>query len=146
MKISAKTRYGVRLMLELALNHGKGLLFLKEIAKRQEISEKYLSQIIIPLKAKGLIASGRGAYGGYMLTKNPSEITLKDIIETLEGDITLVGCAANPAICKRAPLCASRDVWVMLADKISEAFSSIDLEDLVKMHKAKEEKVAIYNI
>ena len=80
MNISTRTRYGTRLMLELGLNYGKEPLLLREIAASQEISEKYLSQIIIPLKAAGLVNSFRGARGGYILAKPPKQITLNDIV------------------------------------------------------------------
>ena len=88
MRTSTRSRYGVRLMLELALSHGKGPIFLKDIARRQEISDKYLSQIIIPLKSAGLVSSHRGAHGGYVLQREPARITIREIVEVLEG-ITL---------------------------------------------------------
>lgn len=76
MKITTRVRYGVRLMLDLALNYGKGAKVLKDLAQKEGISEKYLSQIISPLKSKGLVSSGRGAHGGYVLAKAPNEITV----------------------------------------------------------------------
>ena len=80
MKITTRSRYGVRLMLELAGNYGKGQVLLKDIARNEGISEKYLSLIIIPLRTAGLVQSTRGAHGGYSLAKPPGEITLKDIV------------------------------------------------------------------
>jgi Rrf2 family protein len=146
MKLSARTKYGVRLMVELALKFGKGPVFLRDIAKKEEISEKYLSQIVIPLKAKGLINSYRGAYGGYTLSRSPSEITIKEIVEILEGNLTLVECVENPAVCKRVCGCVSRTVWIRLKEKISETLSSINLDDLIKLYKEKKEKILMYNI
>lgn len=131
MKLSTRTRYGVRLMLALARIHGQGSVFLKDIAKEEEISEKYLSQIIIPLRGAGLVNSSRGAHGGYALARSPAEITLRQIVEPLEGDC-LVDCVNNPAACARVLTCASRDVWTLLGGKISETLDSITLEQLLR--------------
>ena len=117
-------------MLELALNHGKSLMKLKDIAKKENISEKYLSQIIIPLKGAGFVSSTRGAHGGYVLKKPPAQITVKDIVELLEGDISLVECVENPSLCYRTTFCSTRDVWSKLSTQISEVLSSVSLEDL----------------
>ena len=146
MKLSTRSRYGTRLMIELATRFGKGPIFLKEIAKNQDISEKYLSQLVIPLKAKGLISSYRGAHGGYILSKPPAEITLKDIVEPLEGDLSLIDCIANSSICGKASDCVSRDVWERLGDKIIEFLSSITLEELMRMRRKKIDEVYTYTI
>src|SRR5512137_407114 len=132
MKLSTKTRYGVRLMVALGLNYGKRPVFLKDIAKRENISEKYLSLIIIPLRGIGLVNSIRGAHGGYNLAKDPSKITLKEIVDVLEGDCSLVNCVKNPSSCSRVPICASHDIWVIVCEKISSILGSITLDMLVK--------------
>jgi len=137
MKLSTRTRYGVRMMVALALNYGKDPVFLKDIAKAENISEKYLSLIIIPLRGGGLVNSIRGAHGGYNLAKEPSRITLKDIVDVLEGDCSLVDCVKNPSSCSRVPICASHDIWEIIGNKISETLSSINLEMLVKMNQEK---------
>ena len=126
-------------MLELALNSGKGQIFLKDIAKEEEISEKYLSLIIIPLKAAGFVTSTRGAHGGYTLAKKPSAITLKEIVELLEGDTCLVDCVKNPSACSRSNTCASRDLWTIISDKISDTLGSMTLEDLARKSREKGE-------
>jgi len=146
MKLSTRSRYGVRLMLELALNSTRSSVYLREIAKEEEISEKYLSLIIIPLKAAGLVNSQRGAHGGYTLAKPASEITLKEIVDVLEGDTCLVDCVKNPKSCSRADTCASRDLWTTLSDSISQTLGSITLEDLVKKSREKGERAAMYHI
>ena|SRR6056297_509259 len=135
MRLSTRSRYGVRLMLELALNYNTGYTFLKNISKKEEISEKYLSQLVIPLKARGLIASSRGAHGGYRLAKEPSLITIKDLVQTLEGSTSLVECVNNPSVCNRSSKCSTRSVWEMLDKKISDTLSSITLKDLLESHK-----------
>ena len=146
MKISTRARYGTRLMLELGLYYGKAPIFLKDIARREEISEKYLSQIIIPLKAQGLVSSFRGAKGGYLLSKPPSQITIKEIVEILEGGLNLLRCVRDLSVRHRASKCATRDVWGLLEDKITNTLSSITLEDLVKIYKEKQESILSYNI
>jgi Rrf2 family protein len=139
MKLSTRTRYGVRLMVVLARNYGKGPVYLKDIANEEEISEKYLSQIIIPLRGIGLVTSSRGAYGGYVLSKPASEIRLREIVEVVEGDC-LVDCVKNPSFCSRAETCATRDVWDLLGEKISETLDSITLDQLLEMDKEKHKK------
>lgn len=146
MRISTRSRYGTRLMLELALNYGREPVFLKDIAKNEEISEKYLSQIIIPLKAKGLVTSFRGMNGGYVLSRPPSQITLREIVELLEGRVELLSCIGNSSTCSRVSICATRDIWNLLGEKIAQTLDSVTLEDLVKSHNRKNEEVMMYNI
>lgn len=146
MKLSTRARYGVRLMIVLAVNYDKGLVFLKDVAKAENISEKYLSLIIIPLRRIGLVNSIRGAHGGYSLAKDPSQITMKEIVDLLEGDCSLVDCVKNPSTCPRVPICASHDVWEIIGGKISETLNSITLDKLVKMNQEKAEKMMMHNI
>ena len=129
MKISTRARYGVRLMMALARNYGKGPIYLGDIAKDEEISEKYLGQIVIPLKGAGLVLSNRGARGGYMLAREPLEINVREIVDVLEGNC-LVRCIEDPSSCSRVPTCASRDVWVLLGGRISETLGSVTLAEL----------------
>ena len=145
MKLSTRTRYGVRMMLALARNYGQGFVFLKDVAKGEEISEKYLSQIIIPLRGAGLVSSSRGVHGGYTLAKSPAEITLRQIVEPFEGDC-LVNCVNNPAACPRVSTCASRDVWTLLGGKITETLNGITLEQLLHRDHDKVEQSTSQNI
>lgn len=146
MKLSTRARYGVRLMVALAFNYDKGPIFLKDVARGENISEKYLSLIIIPLRRTGLVNSIRGAHGGYSLAKNPSQVTMKEIIDVLEGDCSLVDCVRNPSSCPRVPICASHDIWAIIGGKISETLNSITLDMLVKMNQEKAEKTMMHNI
>jgi Rrf2 family protein len=146
MKISTRARYGTRLMLALGVNYGQRPVFLKEIAKAEEISEKYLSQIIMPLKAAGLVNSFRGAHGGYVLSRAPAQISLKDIVGVLEGDFNLVGCVGNPSECSRVSICVTRDLWSKLGRQISEMLKTVTLEDLVKRFKEKRQTSLMYAI
>jgi Rrf2 family protein len=146
LKLSTRARYGVRLMVALAFNYDKGPVFLKDVAKGENISEKYLSLIIIPLRRIGLVISIRGAHGGYLLARDPSQITMKEIIDVLEGDCSLVDCVRNPSTCPRVPICASHDIWEIIGKKISETLNSVTLDMLVKMNQEKAQKTMMHNI
>jgi Rrf2 family protein len=131
MKLSKRARYGFRLMVELALNFDKGPLSLREIAKKQGISEKYLEQIIIQLKTMGPVTAVRGPRGGYMLSLPPSQITLKSLFDILEGSDGIIECVQNPSVCKRVGNCISRKIWVILDENLRETLNSTTLEDLI---------------
>ncbi|MBD3264210.1 MAG: Rrf2 family transcriptional regulator [Candidatus Omnitrophica bacterium] len=146
MKISTRSRYGLRLMLELAINYQKGPIFLRDIAEKEDISEKYLSQIVIALKARNLINSLRGFRGGYVLARSPSCITLKEIVEEMEGGLSLVPCLSNPLICERKSRCATRDIWDSLRVLLAEKLESLTLKDLIRINREKKEKNIMYNI
>ena len=138
MKISTKIRYGARAMLELASHYGEGPIELKEIAKRENISPKYLEQVINPLRAAGLVKSIRGAKGGYSLAKPPSEICLYDVVETLDGPLNLLECLRDSKVCQKVPSCVTRDIWQEVSEAISKIFYSVTLEDMVNRKMDKE--------
>jgi len=146
MKLSTRGRYGVRLMLDLALHEGDGAIFLREIAQRQEISEKYLWQLINPLKAAGMINSMRGARGGYVLAKKPAEINLKQILTILEGSLCLVDCVKTPSGCDRSPACITRDIWGEASQAILGVLESMTLAKMVERHLKKAENFSGYSI
>ncbi len=131
MKISTKIRYGARAMVELASHYGEGPIELKEIAKKENISLKYLEQVINPLRAEGLVKAVRGAKGGYSLAKPPSEICLYDVIETLEGPLNLLDCLQDTKACQKASSCVTREIWKQVSDAMSKIFYSVTLEDMV---------------
>jgi len=141
MKLSTKGRYGVRLMIDLAAHYGEGPVLLREIAKREEISEKYLSNLVNPLKAMGLVEATRGVHGGYVLGKAPTEITMKEIIEVLEGPLCLVDCVEKPVACNRVPFCIARDLWSEAAEGMSRIFRKYTLADMAVRQKAKRENL-----
>jgi Rrf2 family protein len=124
-------------MLELALHYGGGPTSLKDLAKQQAISEKYLWNLIHPLKSKGLIGSVRGAQGGYVLAKSPKKISLIDIVEILEGPLCIVDCVDNASICERSPMCVTRDIWGEVSKNVMKILRSITLEELVERHRKK---------
>ena len=125
-------------MLELASHYGEGPIELKEIAKKENISLKYLEQVINPLRTDGLVKAVRGAKGGYSLAKPPSEICLYDVIEILEGPLDLLDCLGDPKACQKVPSCVTREIWKKVSDAISQIFYSVTLEDMVNRKKEKE--------
>ena len=141
MKISTKIRYGARAMLELASHYGEGPIELKEIAKKEDISLKYLEQVIIPLRTSGLVKAVRGSKGGYSLAKPPSEICLNDLVEILEGPVNLIECLKNPNACQKSSSCVTRDIWKEVSETIYGIFHSITLEEMVNRRKEKEGQV-----
>jgi len=138
MKISTKIRYAARAILELASHYGEGPIELKEIAKKENISLKYLEQVIIPLRSAGLVKSVRGSKGGYSLAKSPSEICLNDLVEILDGPVNLIECVRDPKACQKSSFCVTRDIWKELSEAIYKIFHSITLEEMVNRKKKKE--------
>jgi Rrf2 family protein len=126
-------------MTDLADHYELNPVFLKDVARREDISEKYLSLIVIPLRSAGLIQSTRGAHGGYRLSRKPMEITVLDILSALEGEICLVNCVKDTQGCSRISTCPTRDIWSILGEKISETLSSVTLADLVQKRRQKAE-------
>lgn len=123
-------------MYELALQYGLGPISLRSIAANQGISEHYLEQLISALRNAGFVTSMRGAQGGYILAKDPAEITVGDIIKVMEGPIALVDCllaeAQKNPYCEKADVCVTRDVWAKVCASINEVLDSITLADLCK--------------
>lgn len=132
MIISTKGRYGARAMLELAVNYEEGPMVVKEIARRLNISEKYLVQVMAILKRANLVTSIQGSRGGFILATHPSQINMKEIIDALEGSLAPAQCVDNEEACEQTPLCVTRDVWKEIGDSISRILKSISLEALVK--------------
>lgn len=132
MKISTKGRYGLRLMVDLAQHYQQGLVSLKEIAQRQEVSEKYLEQIIILLHKSGLIKSVRGSQGGYTLAKSPDEIMVGAVLRALEGPLVPVDCVLDDTSCSRVEGCPTRRLWSKLADAIEGVVDNMTLAELAK--------------
>ena len=137
MKLSTKGRYGARFMVDLAVHYGEGPVLLKDVAGRQELSEKYLGHLVPPLKTAGLVSSSRGAHGGYCLARHPSEITLAEVVEAVEGPLVIVECVKAPDVCTRAATCVTRDVWSEVASTIQGVLGSITLETMASRHNEK---------
>ncbi len=125
-------------MVELASHYGEGPIELREIAKREDISLKYLEQVIVPLRTAGLVKSARGSKGGYSLAKHPSEIYLNDLVKTLDGPLNLIECLKDPKVCQKVQSCITRDIWQEVSEAIDGVFRSVTLEDMVHRKKEKE--------
>jgi Rrf2 family protein len=123
------------MMLDLAAHHDQGPTPLREIAKRQDLSVKYLEQLIIPLKAAGYIRSVRGARGGYTLARKPDKISVGQIIQVLEGGLSLVDCVDDARVCKREKNCPTRDIWLRMSERLMEELSSLTLRDVLQGKK-----------
>ena len=135
LSLSTRSRYGVRFMLVLALDWGGGSTLLRSISRREGISEKYLGQIAIPLKAAGLVSAQRGSRGGYVLSRPPAEITVLQVVEAIEGRLVPVPCTVGggadgvPA-CGRMSECAASTVWKSLKGDIERSLASHTLAEL----------------
>ena len=135
MKLSTRGRYSTRLMLELSLRYNTGPVLLKDISSSQDISLKYLGQLIIPLKIAGLIKSTRGSHGGYFLARSPEKIKLSEILAAVEGSLDIVECIKSPEICYRSKNCVAREIWEKASKKFYDVFESITLKDMLGKHK-----------
>lgn len=131
MKLSTKTRYGLRALLYMAERYdGESTVPLGEIAKQQQVSEKYLEQLFIRLRRKEIIQGVRGAQGGYFLQRHPRDVTVASVVEALEGDITFADCLSDGG-CRNRGSCATHDLWTRLKDSIDGILEDTTLYDLV---------------
>lgn len=140
MKLSTKGRYATRAMLDLALHAADGPVLIKDISEREDISKLYLKQLLVPLKVAGLVRTVRGANGGFILARSPSQIKLIDIILSVEGSIAPVECVDDAGICQRSNRCVTRGVWVEMKKAMDKVLESTTLQDLVDRQEGKGEK------
>lgn len=137
MKLSTKGRYGVKAMFELALSYGDGPIALNNIAEKQNLSVHYLEQLFSNLRKAGLVKSIRGAQGGYILARKPEDITVGDIIRTLEGPLAPAECVIedDSKECYKADYCVTRTIWEKIRDSINNVVDSITLQDMINDYK-----------
>lgn len=144
MKISTKGRYALRLMLDLAVYHTGEPISLKDVARRQNISEKYMEQIISVLNKAGYVRGIRGAQGGYVLVRTPKEYTVGMILRLTEGDLTPVACVGeNPMSCDRRTSCVTVRIWEKMYEAVSGVVDNITLQDLVDWEKEQADQYVI---
>lgn len=141
MKFSTKTRYGIRAVLEIALNDCENGIYQKDISKNQDISYKYLDQILSSLKASGIVAKAGGHKSGYVLTRKPSEITVYDVHNAFEPGICVIDCLAMNISCDREKNCALKGFWGDLNNQIIDYFKSTTIQDLMKKQTSLEDSV-----
>jgi len=142
IRLSTKGRYGTRLMLNLAHHYNKGneAIILKNISKDEDISIRYLEQIIIPLKINKLVKSIRGAGGGYILARHPSKIMLSEILHSLEGACCLVECVDDDDYCNLMNICAAHEIWKKASSMLKDYFENTSLQDLIEISNKKNPK------
>ncbi len=132
MKVNTKVRYGLRAILQIAENYGGDPVPISVISETQEISGKYLEQVVGTLRRAELINSRKGVRGGYTLCRDPKEITLWQIITALDNHTTLVDCVLEPGVCDRSEDCLTRSIWTLLSQRMKEFWSSFTLDDLLQ--------------
>ena len=131
MKLSTRSRYGTRMMLDLAQHYDEGPVQIRNVSKRENISVKYLEQLIIPLKKANFIKSVRGPKGGHMLAKSPEEISVGEIVRILEGGINLSRCIENPEVCDRTSHCLTRCIWEEATKVMYDKLNSVTLSKMI---------------
>ena len=141
MKISTKGRYGLRLMVALAVRYGAGPVRVDVLSRDEDISANYIHVLMGVLKAAGLVRSIRGANGGYELARSPSKITSYEVVSVLEGNTVPVECVAEPGTCPRAEGCPTRNVWCRIAASVDEILKSMTLQDLADEQNRQEEAI-----
>ena len=132
MRLSTKARYAVRAMVELALHYDSEPVKLKTIAEKQDLSIKYLEQVMNPLRVSGYVITQKGSRGGYRLVKTPEQVTLYDLVYSVEGSLAPVECVENPGTCNRVDTCVTRDVWAGVHQAIIRELQSITLAELAE--------------
>jgi Rrf2 family cysteine metabolism transcriptional repressor len=146
MRVSTRGRYGLRVMMELAGNHGRGPMLAEAVAKNQGISAKYIHVLVAGLRSAGLVRTVRGPSGGYELARKPDRITALDVVSALEGRSAPVECVADASSCPRADRCAARDVWCDVASAVDGVLAGLTLEELAARQRAKRVEPVTYDI
>lgn len=140
MKLTTKARYAVRAILELAMNHKDSPGQIRVIAKKQQISIRYLENLFTALRAAGILTSNKGKGGGFLLARPPQDINLLDIIQVVEGKISLVECAETKRFCRKSRDCVMQEIWQTASINLMNYFRSITLFDLMQKQKLKEQE------
>lgn len=135
MKLSTKCRYGLRAVLDISRKYGKTPAKRKDIAKRENLSPSYLENILLVLRNSKIVETTRGVNGGYVLTRQPSSITVYEIVNALEGPLTIVDCVEKPKGCERAGACITRLVWCEVASAVRKVLEGITLQSLLDKEK-----------
>ncbi len=139
MRISTRGRYGTRAMMTLASKYGQGRTPANQIAAEQGIPIRYLENLLGVLRSAGLVVSGRGVYGGYLLARQPDQITLHDVLSPLEESLDVVHCTAAGDSCERSSICVTREIWVELKEATDRILQRTTLADLVQRMATLEE-------
>jgi Rrf2 family iron-sulfur cluster assembly transcriptional regulator len=135
VKLSTRSRYGTRMMLDMAQHYDAGPVQIGDIARRQDISVKYLEQLVIPLRKADYVKSVRGPKGGYMLARHPKEITVGEIVKVLEGGVNLSDCIENPDLCEKSTDCLTRGLWEEATKAVYDTLNSVTLSEMIETGK-----------
>jgi Rrf2 family protein len=147
MKLSTKMRYGTRVMVDLAMDYPKRAVSVKELAKNQRLSIKYLEHIMAALKGAGLIKPERGVHGGYSLARDPNTIRLVELYRTFEGHFSLLDCIGNPNLCQMKDECPTRDTWAEMNEALEKILERTTIQDLLeRKKKLKNSTSSMYHI
>lgn len=146
MKISTKGRYGLRLMLELALQEGRGPILVELLERHSGISGKYIHQLMLALKHAGLVRTVRGPRGGYELAKPAGAVTALDVVSVLEGPPVPVECVSSPTTCERAGTCVTRELWREVATALEDVLSSATLAELARRTREQQDEPLTFSI
>lgn len=142
MKLSTRSRYGLRAVVELAAQYGEAPLPLVTIAQRQEVSESYLEQLLRSLKAAGLVTATRGINGGYRLSRPPEEISVREVLEALEGATVVADCVGTGAsVCENACTCSARPLFLKLQSRINAVLEETSLRELTEDHMEQKRRI-----
>ncbi|HEU5199941.1 MAG TPA: Rrf2 family transcriptional regulator [Ktedonobacterales bacterium] len=136
MKLTMKSDYGLRAMIDLAQHYGKGPIQCSDIAQRQDIPEYYLDQLLICMRKAGLIRSVRGPQGGHLLAKLPTQIMMGEVIQALDGSLSPMECVPDPGSCSQSSGCAMRQIWLKVDEYTQQLVMNTTIEDLAKQHHA----------
>jgi Rrf2 family protein len=137
MKLSTRARYGMRALVALAAHYGKKPVLLKNIARSEDISVRYLENIMTLLVAGGMVSSVRGKLGGFRLARDPAQIKALDLVRMLEGSLAVVECVDNPRVCRRRSTCGMCDLWSDMSRAITEVLGKTTLAELAEKQKIK---------
>ncbi len=136
MKLSTRSRYGTRMMIDMAQRYNEGPVQIGDIARRVDVSVKYLEQLIIPLKKAGYITSVRGPKGGHMLSRPPEAISIGEVVRVLEGGINLSDCVEDPKVCDKSEVCLTRSLWEEATKAMHDRLDATTLAEMVRSGKA----------
>lgn len=137
MRLSTRSRYAVRALIDLAMHLGEGPVLVREIADREDISVRYLEQLLLPLKAAGLVRATRGANGGFTLAKDPAEVNLREIIKIMEGSTAFTECVDSAEVCPRSDTCILRSSWIEVTDAANKVMEATSLQVIVDRQNLK---------
>ena len=142
MKLSTKGRYGIKAMVDIAMEYGTGRLSVNQLAEKQGVSVAYLEQLIAALKKAGLVTSTRGASGGYTLSRPPEEISMREVLTALEGSTAIVDCVGTEMGqgCENACSCSARPLWLKLQRRIDDVLQSTTIKDMADDYRIQQER------